>query len=287
MPGNNTTDYQLFTFSKTEPDELVVGATALGSSQAGYTNGYSIGIQSTDAQGVSVTQIFTITVGTGTTPDPITPVLGLSNLTVAAGAKANTPVGTLTTTAQPGSAAPSQNSYSVVSVSGAGSSGFTVPAGSNQLETTGPLAAGTYTVVVKSSGTFLISDVVDLTGVNGPYAYQLSYDPSQVSSTYLAAAVNAGLVSLASDSTGAWLPAVSSNKELAGSLAQPNYLGPYGKFWTAVTTKNPLATLAKVVGSSGVDQASNTVWAVIDQPGEYAVGVQVFTEQTFTITVGS
>lgn len=82
---------------------------------------------------------------------------------------------------------------------------------------------------------------------------------------------------------------MSSDKEIPGSLSQHNFLGPYNgtsnSFWTSVTTANPSATLTNVVGSSGINQAANTAWAVIDQPGTYAVGVQVFTVQTLTITV--
>ena len=112
-------------------------------------------------------------------------------------------------------------------------------------------------------------------------------------------AINAGLISLASDGTGTgvWYPAVSLNKEVAGSLAEPNYTsgnGTYIGFWSSVTTAHPSATLSDVVGSSGVDTNTNTTtdpnantaWAVVNQSAnEYAVALQVFTEQVFTITV--
>jgi hypothetical protein len=151
-----------------------------------------------------------------------------------------------------------------------------------QLKTNGTLTAGQqYTVTVRSTSTFLISDVVNLTGVSGPYAYEISFDPTQLpSGSFEQVAANAGLISLMSDSNGVWLPAITVNQEAHGSNAQPNYQGSYASF----TAANSSATLASLVGSSGVDQTANTAWAVIDQPGQYAVGVQVFTEQVLTIT---
>ena len=105
------------------------------------------------------------------------------------------------------------------------------------------------------------------------------------SSNFTQIASNAGLISLSSDPTaGSWYPAVSQNKEVPGSLATPNYQGSYASFWSTVMQSNPSATLANVVGSSGVDLAANQAWGVVDQPGEYAVGVQIFMEQVITIT---
>ncbi len=107
------------------------------------------------------------------------------------------------------------------------------------------------------------------------------------SSAYRTVAADAGLITLSTDGagTGKWIPAVSANASSPGSLAQPNVLGSYDGFWTNVTTANPSATLKDVVGSSGVDLAAKTAWAVVDQPGEYAVADTVFTESVFTITV--
>jgi hypothetical protein len=202
--------------------------------------------------------------------------LSLSNKTAAAG-QANAVVGTLSTSGTTGTAI----TYSLVP--GAGDSdnaSFQIVNG--QLETVGALAAGTYQVRVRSSSNYLISDVVDLGGVSGPLAYEVSYDPTQVpSSSYLSAASAAGLVSLVSDSTGSWTPAVNSNLEVPGAQAQVNYPGPYSSY----TAANPSATLAQQLGSSGLDTTAKTAWAVIDHGGEYAAGIQVFTEETFTITV--
>jgi hypothetical protein len=103
------------------------------------------------------------------------------------------------------------------------------------------------------------------------------------STAYAAAAANAGLISLSweAETGDVWQPAVGANTETPGSQAQPNYLGS----WSSFAAANSSASLSQLVGSSGVDLANNTAWAVIDGPGQYAVGVQVFTEQTFTINV--
>ena len=102
---------------------------------------------------------------------------------------------------------------------------------------------------------------------------------------YQTAFINAGLVFLASQATnGSWGPAIAANAEMAGSVAtKPNFPfpGPYSSF----TAQNPTATLAQLVGSWGIDTTANTAWAVVNQPGNYAVAVQVFTEQQFTINV--
>ena len=122
--------------------------------------------------------------------------------------------------------------------------------------------------------------------MSGPYEFNVTLDPTQLPSGFEAVAANAGLITLSfSPAANVWYPAVSQNNEAPGSLAQTNYQGPYTSFWSSVTAANPSATLKDVVGSSGIDQAGNTAWGVVNQPGEYAVGVQVYTEQIITITV--
>ena len=149
---------------------------------------------------------------------------------------------------------------------------------------------------VRSSSTFLISDVGSTNVVAGPVALEVSYDPAQLpSGEYRIVAADAGLIALSTDGTGTgtWNPVVSVNSVVPGSLAQPNFLGPYATFWSNVTTANPSATLKDVVGSSGVDLTGRTAWAVVNQPGGYAVGTSieyavtdtVFTEQVISITV--
>ena len=122
----------------------------------------------------------------------------------------------------------------------------------------------------------------------GRPAYQISFDPSAVAQRAIAAvAASAGLIALSTDGhgTGNWVPATSANSEGPGGLAQTNYQGSYNAFFTGVTAANSSATVKNVVGSSGVDLANNVAWAVIDQPGEYAVTDTVIAEQVFTITV--
>lgn len=154
-----------------------------------------------------------------------------------------------------------------------------------QLEAVGTLTANTtYHVVVQSVSTYLISDVVQLTGATGPLSNLVSFDPTQLPSTnYEQLAVNAGLISLMALGPNGWTPAVNNNLEFPGTQAQPNYAGSYASF----TAANPSATVSNSVGSSGVDQTANTAWAVVDQSGQYAVGVQVFTQQVLTITTGA
>jgi hypothetical protein len=255
-------------------DELLTNAVFSGGQST-----FQIMVRSTDAQGNFIDEPFQLTLNN---TDPVSPTLTLGNTTVAHGQPAGTIVGDLSTT---GPVLGADVGYSLVSGTGSdNNSSFQIVNG--QLVTTGPLAAGTYTVRVRSTSSYLLSDVVDLNGISGPTAYELSFDPTQLPSTMAEqVAANAGLISLMSNTGSGWNPAVTTNRVIPGSLATPNYQGSYASFWSTVTSTNPSATVANVVGSSGVDQTANTAWAVIDQPGEYAVGVQVFTEQTFTITV--
>ncbi len=253
-------------------DELLTNGS-LGAAGTSYNISVESTEPSSDPQDKSITQSFTITVGS---TDPVSLTLGISNSSVASG-QAGATVGALQTSGTVGG----QIDYSLVPGTGSTNNNlFKIVNG--QLETASALTAGTYTVRVRTSSSYLVSDVVNLTGPSGPYGYQVSYDPAEFpSSSYLTAAVNAGLVSLSSESTGGWSPAVSANQEPPGSQAQLNYPGPYSSF----TAANSSATLQQLVGSSGIDTAGHTAWAVVDQPGQFAVGVQVFTEETFTITV--
>jgi hypothetical protein len=271
-------------------DELLTNAVFSSTGQSTY----SIRLQSSDSLGNSVQQQFLITISN---TDPITPSVTISGSSAGTSIAANqtgagAAVGTLATTAPAGGIEGSQINYSLVSDPGSPNNNNLFQIVNGQLQTTGTLTAGTYTVRVRSTSTFLISDVVDLSGVNGPYAFQVSLDPTQLpSSSFAQLAADAGLITLSSDAAGSWNPAVSTNLEAHGSLAQPNYQGSYASFWSTVTAANPSATLQNVVGSSGVDLAatqstgSPAAWAVVDQPGNYAVGVQVYTEKVFTITV--
>ena len=275
VSGDGSTDNGSFVVSG---DELLTGPTFDGSTQTTF----NIRLQSTDSAGKSIQQQFLITVDAS---DPIAATLGLSNSTVSAGQPAGVVVGNLTAG---GAIIGNQVTYSLVSEPGSSDNDSSFQIVGNQLQTSGPLTAGTYTVRVRSSSTFLLSDVVNLSNVTGPEAFQVSYDPTLLpNGDYLTAAANAGLITLATDGngTGNWVPAASANAETAGSLAQPNFLGPYSAFVSNVTAANPSATLKNIVGSSGVDLTAHTAWAVIDQPGEYAVAETVFTEQVFTITV--
>ena len=244
VSGAGSTDNSSFTISG---DQLLKSATYDGSTQSSF----SILVQSTDALGNSIQQQFTITVGS----DPIAATLSLSNNTAAAN-QSGAVVGSLT---GGGTAIGNTINYSLVNEPAGGTNNnslFTIVG--NQLETLGPVAAGTYNVRVRISSPFEITEVDDLppSDVTGPLTFQMTFDPTQLpSAAYLAAAANAGLITLGTDGsgTGNWVPAVSANSENPGSLAQTNVISPYSTFWSSVTAAHPSATLANVVGSSGVE----------------------------------
>ena len=200
------------------------------------------------------------------------------------------PAGTVGTLTAGGATIGNTVTYSLVSEPAGGTNNNSLfQIAGNQLETTGPLAAGTYTVRVRSSSTFLISDVVDLTGINGPTAYQLHLRSQPVAQH----SIRRGRGQCRIDRAEHRRPRhrqlgpgqQAANSEGPGSLAQTNYQGSYNAFFNSVTAANSSATVKNVVGSSGVDLANNAAWAVIDQPGEYAVTDTVIAEQVFTITV--
>ena len=199
--------------------------------------------------GNSIQQQFVITVDAS---DPIAATLALSNSSVGSGQAAGAVVGNLTAG---GAIIGNQVSYSLVSEPGSSDNNSSFQIVGNQLETNGPLTAGTYTVRVRSSSTFLLSDVVDL--VEHDRASGRSKSPTirrlLPNGDYLTAAANAGLITLATDGngTGKWVPAVSANSETPGSLAQPNFLGPYSTFSSNVTAANPSATLQGHRGQFG------------------------------------
>jgi len=256
-------------------NELLTNAIFSSTGQSSY----SIRVRSTDVRGNSVEQQFLITLSN---TDPITPTLTLSNNSIAAGS-AGAAVGAFSMAAATGGVLGSQVDYTLVPGTGSDdNSSFQIVG--NQLETSGALVSGrTYTVRVRSSSTFLISDAVQVDGTTGPNTFQVTLDPARLpGGGFAQLAADAGLITLSSDPTsGVWNPAVSENKEVHGSLAEPNYLGSYASFQSSLAS----ATLSSLVGSSGIDLAANAAWAVVDGPGQYGVGVQVFTERAFTITV--
>jgi hypothetical protein len=264
----------------------IMGNELLTDAVLDSTGQYSIVVQSTDAQGESIEQPFTITVGA---TDPVTPTVSMSENTIAGG-QANATVGTLSTTVASNGMLASQINYSLVPGTGSNDNNlFQIGTENGQpvLQTAAALGPGKYTVRVLSSGTFLASDIPEPQGVNGTYTFQVSLATDTLPSSFEQAAAAAGLITLSFNPSGTWYPAVAMNVAPHGSLAQTNYQGSYASFWSSVTTANPSATLQDLVGSSGVDLTGTppNTWAVVDQVGQYAVGVQVFTEQTFTITV--
>ena len=278
----------------------IVGNQLVASPSATFSSGgqpsYTILVQSTDSQGRSIDQQFVITVSN---TDPVTPSVTTNSFnlsvdptsgTVASG----TVVGSLATSAPVGGFIGSTVNYTLVSGSGDTNNGsFQIVNG--QLETTGALGPGSYTVLVQSTSTYLISDRVDLGNVSGAYEYE-SPRPDPVAQQQLRAFGRQRGADFPHDSRTQRMDlAVNGNQEFPGSQAQLNYLGSY----TSFTAANPSATVANSVGSSGVYQATSgsNAWAVVDpssqyvqvgpsgQYVEYATGVQVFTQQIITINV--
>ena len=280
----DTADYSDNSSFQIVGNELLTNTTLNSSLQSSYT----ILLQSTDSLGNSIQQPFTITVNAA---DPIAATLTLTSTGIAAGQPSGTLAGTLSAS---GAIIGNTINYSLVDSADYPANSMFYISG-DQLLTNGPLAADTsYTVRVRSSSTFLASDIADIStppGLTGPYVAQVSLASTVfngLSSNYLQVAANAGLITLATDGagTGNWYPAITVNKSAPGSLAQVNYQGSYASFWASVQAAHPSATLADIVGSSGVDLANNEVWAVVDQTGsnEFAVADTVFTEQALTIT---
>ena len=93
----------------------------------------------------------------------------------------------------------------------------------------------------------LVSDVVDLTGVNGAYVLQMSYDDSLFANN---------TENLTKDSNGLFLGYKDGGKWVnAGTGAN---LGAWGSGYTTV-------------GQWGVDTVNNVAWAVVNHTSEYAV----------------
>jgi hypothetical protein len=109
--------------------------------------------------------------------------------------------------------------------------------------------------------TELISDVVDVTGLDGQvHVLQMTYDPSKLNASE-ATAQSLGILFLASFDTsdGLWKNAVALN-----SGNDPGALTNFNGSWAAAGS--PLS-----VGSWGVDTANNRAWAVINHNSEFAV----------------
>jgi len=150
--------------------------------------------------------------------------------------------------------------------------------------TAGGIAAGALPLY---SDALMVSGV-DVTGsAASAYALQMSFDPTQIgSATTIQNAASNGFLFLGfRDASGAWhnATAVNGTTDAGVSVAGGNtgtgafvtasckdYLGSWSQF---MTNGNPgySHTLADLLGSWGVDTASNVVWAVVDHNGEFAV----------------
>lgn len=116
-----------------------------------------------------------------------------------------------------------------------------------------------------------LSDVVDLTGVAGVFAMQMTYLESLlqpgVTEQML---VDQGALHIVWYDTdaGAWVNAVEGNSAV-GSNAQSNFQGSWDAFATAHSID--ASNLSQFLGSWGVDTTANVAWAVLDHNSEFAV----------------
>ncbi|MGC4005910.1 MAG: hypothetical protein QM811_23435 [Pirellulales bacterium] len=132
---------------------------------------------------------------------------------------------------------------------------------------------GTYpntTSLFSTTPNALFSDVVNLSGMNGPsagvtdvFALQLSYDQTAVT----AAGINEAQLQVAwLNGSGTWVPAPVQNTPTS---ALPAYLGSYAAFASAFNVTE--ATLGNYLGYHGVDTVGNTAWAILNHNSEFAV----------------
>ena len=127
----------------------------------------------------------------------------------------------------------------------------------------------------------LCSDVVNLNGVNGGsneiFTLQMSYDPNQTGGAAAAAqAVRNGLLFLGyRNSNGQWknAAAVASDGDTGvGADAYSNGTAPYSGSWAAfIAGPGNGYTFQQLLGSWGVDTATDTAWAVVDHNSEFGV----------------
>lgn len=128
----------------------------------------------------------------------------------------------------------------------------------------------------------IISDVVNLTDVNGPYVLQMDYDEGELIWTDTGPAFTEEAAAhryygiylgwFEQDGSGIlpeydeWTHATDGNST-TGSLAVEIYQGSFDDF----LIDYPGFNLADYMGSFGVDIEDNTVWAVLDHTSEFAV----------------
>ncbi|MGC4002307.1 MAG: PEP-CTERM sorting domain-containing protein [Pirellulales bacterium] len=119
-----------------------------------------------------------------------------------------------------------------------------------------------------STGGFVISDVVSLSGLDGQkFVLDVSYNDALMGNNEELSRSLGALYLAWRDGSGQWVNAVSHNSTLPGDTGAlvTNYNGSYAMARSA----NGNAMLA--LGSWGVDTSNNTAWAVLDHNSDFAV----------------
>jgi hypothetical protein len=133
------------------------------------------------------------------------------------------------------------------------------------------------TPLLPTSGSVLVSDVVNLTGMvigggttgqTDVYALQITYAEGLMADE--AAHALAGEIYLGWLDTGAgqWKNAIANNFGVGGG-AVVNFQGSYATF--AALNGITDANVGNYLGSYGVDTATNTAWAIVNHNSQFAV----------------
>jgi hypothetical protein len=132
---------------------------------------------------------------------------------------------------------------------------------------------------------FLLSDVVDVTGMvnsgaasgqTDPFVLQVSYNDALVA-PYEATIASGGKLFLATLSGGNWINATDTNFLADTGSTVNNYSGASGGnnagSWASFVSQFGVtpSTIGNYIGSWGVDQVSNQAWAVVDHNSQFAV----------------
>jgi len=117
----------------------------------------------------------------------------------------------------------------------------------------------------------LISDVVDLTGVNGVYALQLDYNPANIVNGE-AASIAAGTLYLAwfNEGTGFW--------QNAGNASLPPVMSSFAAYTSGGGTLTN--------GVWGIDADSDNVWAIVNHNSQFSVVPEPGTGMLFLAGAG-
>ena len=124
---------------------------------------------------------------------------------------------------------------------------------------------------VPNNSTQLISDVVDLSGLNSAFVLQMSFDNTLAGGSQTAkhlAFINDALFLASKNPTNGYFENAVARNIGIGSDAVAKFEGS----WADFTSTGPVAgkSIDSLVGSWGADTAGTTVWAVVNHNSEFA-----------------